>query len=222
LTCDAFLFQLPSDWPASFVLLLAHRDKSLVGGDRLLSLTLASRLLIDRQHHMKRRLIIVLVVFALLVVADKTHAAENSYQFTVTGQGGEALGSGKIRLPFKLGADGKGNADWQFTPTQAITTNKYWANAKGRLASGKGKANAECKDSWLTLDFNPGWMDNNVTVSWALREAESGTLHFADFSGGHPCASFRILLPARPTAAPDGGSAGPAANSEPSRLERRR
>ena len=132
----------------------------------------------------------------LLAMAATTHAAENAYDFTVTSENGEALGSGKIRLPFKFGADGKGTADWQFTPTQATSTNKYWIKAKARLGSGRGKATAECKDSWFTLDFNPGWNDNNVTVSWALKKAESGNLYLADFSGGHPCASFRISKPA--------------------------
>jgi len=147
-------------------------------------------------------------------MAATAYASQNAYDFTVTTQSGEVLGSGKIRLPFNLGTDGKGTADWQFTPTQAASTNKYWISAKARLASGKGKARAECKDSWFTLDFNPGWNDNNVTVSWALKKQESGNLSFADFSGGHPCASFRISQPAQPNAAPNGGPASPPTNSD--------
>ena len=150
----------------------------------------------------------IVAAFVILVMAA-TYAAENAYNFSVTNQSGEVLGSGKIRLPFKFGADGKGTADWQFTPTQAASTNKYWMKAKARLARGGGKARAECKDSWFTLDFNPGWSDNNVTVSWALKKRESGNLYLADFSGGHPCASFRISQPA----APNGGLASPT-NSE--------
>src|SRR5260221_10161237 len=99
----------------------------------------------------------ILTAVITLVMAATTYAAENAYNFTVTSQSGEVLGSGKLRLPFKFGTEGKGMADWQFTPTKAAFTNKYWMNAKARLASGKGNAKAECKDSWFTLDFNPGW-----------------------------------------------------------------
>jgi len=137
-------------------------------------------------------------------MAAVTRAAENAYDFTVTNQRGEVLGSGKIRLPFKFGADGKGTADWEFTPAQAASTNKYWMKAKARLASGSGKASAQCKDSWFTLDFNPGWNDNNVTVSWDIKKRESGNLYFADFSGGHLCASFRILKAAQRDGAANG------------------
>ncbi len=151
--------------------------------------------------------------WVISVMAATLYAAENTYDFSVTGEGGEALGSGKIRLPFKLGADGKGSADWQFTPTRAATTNKYWMSAKARLASGRGKATAECTNSWFTLDFNPGWADNNVVVMWALDKKDPGTLYFADFSGGHPCASFRIPRPSQPNAAPNGGPATPGTNS---------
>jgi len=151
----------------------------------------------------------ILAALIISVMGTTIYAAENTYEFSVMGDGGESLGSGKIRLPFKLGADGKGTADWQFTPTRTGTTNKYWMLAKARLAAGKGKATAECKESWFTLDFNPGWADNNVTVSWALDKHEAGTLCFADFSGGHPCASFRISKPARPGAAPSGARASP-------------
>jgi len=140
----------------------------------------------------------ILAAFIISVTAASTYAAENTYDFTVTGTGGEALGSGKIRLPFKLGADGKGTADWQFTATQATSTNKYWMRAKARLGAGRGKARAECKEFQFTLDFNPGWADNNVIVAWALDKQEPGALYFADFSGGHLCASFRISKPAQP------------------------
>jgi len=139
----------------------------------------------------------ILTALILSLVSATTYAAENAYDFTVTSKDGETLGSGKIHLPFKLGADGKGTADWQFSPTQSTSTNKYWTSAKARLAAGKGKANAECKNAWFTLDFNPGWADNNTTVSWALDKDESGTFYFADFSGGHPCALFRIPRPAQ-------------------------
>ncbi len=140
----------------------------------------------------------ILTALFISFVAATTYGAENAYDFTVTTKDGQVLGAGKIRLPFKLGADGKGAADWRFTPTQAVNTNKYWTSAKARLAAGRGKANAECKASWFTLDFNPGWADNNVTMSWPLDKDESGTLYFADFSGGHPCALFRIPRPAQP------------------------
>jgi hypothetical protein len=155
----------------------------------------------------------ILTALILSVVSATTYAAENAYDFTVTSMDGKALGSGKIHLPFKLGAEGKGTADWQFSPTQFASTNKYWASAKARLAAGKGKANAECKGVWFTLDFNPGWADNNATVSWALDKDEPGTLYFADFSGGHPCATFRIARPAQRNAAPNGGPAGASTNS---------
>ncbi|HSU52514.1 MAG TPA: hypothetical protein VLT36_00485, partial [Candidatus Dormibacteraeota bacterium] len=140
----------------------------------------------------------IIAASVLLVTGTAAHAADTPYDFTVTSQSGDVLGSGKIRLPFKFGAEGKGTADWQFTPTQAASTNKYWTKARARLGSGAGKATAECKDAWFTLDFNPGWSDNNVTVSWALKKAESGTLYFADFSGGHPCALFRISQSTQP------------------------
>src|SRR6266542_2747900 len=107
-------------------------------------------------------------------ISAAENSAKNSYDFTVTSKEGQVLGTGKIRLPFKLGADGKGTA--------------------------------ECTNSWFTLDFNPGWNDNNVTVSWSLNKEESGALYFADFSGGHRCASFQILRntqrDATPNAAP--------------------
>lgn len=138
----------------------------------------------------------ILGLFIILALTPAIHAAEGSYDFTVTSESGETLGSGRIRLPFKLGADGKGTADWQFTPTQVTSTNKFWERAKARLGAGKGKATAECKKAWFTLDFNPGWADNNVTVSWSLDTEKPGTLYFADFAGGHPCASFRISRPA--------------------------
>jgi hypothetical protein len=128
-----------------------------------------------------------------------THAAEHTCEFTVASESGELLGSGKIHLPFEFGTDGSGTAEWQFTPTKAISTNKYWSKAKGRLANGKGQARAECKDSWFTLNFNPGWNDNNVTVSWAFKQRALGDMYFADFSGGHPCASFQISQPVQPT-----------------------
>ncbi len=139
-------------------------------------------------------------------ISAAENSAKNSYDFTVTSKEGQVLGTGKIRLPFKLGADGKGTAEWNFTPTQASSTNGYWLKAKAWLASGSGKGNAECTNSWFTLDFNPGWNDNNVTVSWSLNKEESGALYFADFSGGHRCASFQILRntqrDATPNAAP--------------------
>jgi hypothetical protein len=156
----------------------------------------------------------ILAAFIISVIAASIYAAENTYYFTVTDTAGEALGSGRIRLPFKLGADGEGTADWQFTATRATSTNKYWMNAKARLTTGRGKASAECKESWFTLDFNPGWADNNVTVSWALNKQEPGTLYFADFSGGHPCASFRISKPAQPD--------GTASRSQPVRSDTNR
>ncbi len=149
----------------------------------------------------------ILAAMVILLVAATTYGAENAYDFTVSTEDGQVLGSGKIRLPFKLGADGKGTADWQFTPTQAVNTNRSWTNAKARLATGKGKANAESKASWFTLDFNPGWADNNVTMSWSLDKDASGTLYFCDFSGGHPCALFRIPRPSQP--------GGPANRSQP-------
>lgn len=155
----------------------------------------------------------ILAVSMILLLAGTVPGAENSYDFTVTGEGGETLGSGKIHLPFKLGSNGKGTADWQFIPTQVTSTNKYWALAKQRLAAGKGKANTESKKAWFTLDFNPGWSDNNVTVSWALNKQEPGTLYFADYAGGHPCASFRISRPAQPGAGPNGGPIGSSTNS---------
>ena len=151
----------------------------------------------------------MLAAFIFLAVATTTYAAENGYDFTVTGEDGEVLGSGKILLPFKLGADGKGTVEWQFTPTQTASTNSYWLSAKARLAAGNGKANAECKASWFTLDFNPGWADNNVTVSWAVDKEGSGTLYFGDFSGGHPCALFRIARRAEHEAPRSGDPALP-------------
>ena len=144
----------------------------------------------------------------LLLTAWTIHAAENagqhSYNFTVTSKAGEVLGNGKIRLPFKLGASGKGTADWDFAPSRAYSTNKYWLKAKGRLAKGNGKANARCSNSFLTLDFNPGWNDNNVTVSWQLKEQESGALSYTDFAGGHECALFKILRVPGPKVPPSG------------------
>jgi hypothetical protein len=144
----------------------------------------------------------------LLLTAWTTHAAENAaqhaYNFTVTSKTGDVLGNGKIRLPFKLGSNGKGTADWEFALSRAYNTNKYWLKAKGRLAKGNGKANARCSNSFLTLDFNPGWNDNNVTVSWQLKEQESGTLSYSDFAGGHECALFKILQIPDPAVPPSG------------------
>jgi len=139
----------------------------------------------------------ILAAFLISVAAASIYAGETTYNFRLTGTAGEVLGSGKIRLPFRLGDDGKGTADWQFTATRAAGTNGYWKSAKARLSSGRGKASAGCKESWFTLDFNPGWADNNVTVSWALDKQEPGTLYFVDFSGRHPCASFQISRPAK-------------------------
>jgi len=93
----------------------------------------------------------ILAACMILLLVGSVIGAENSYDFTVTGEGGETLGSGKIHLPFKLGSDGKGTADWQFTPTQAVSTNKFWARAKSRLMAGKGKASAESKKAWFRL-----------------------------------------------------------------------
>jgi hypothetical protein len=145
----------------------------------------------------------ILSLFILLALAPAIHAAETSCDFTVTSEGGEILGSGKIRLPFKLGTDGKGTAAWQFTPTQVTSTNKFWERAKERLGAGKGKATAAGEKGRLTLDFNPGWADNNATMMWALETEKAGTLYFADFAGGHPCASFRISRPAQPKISPN-------------------
>jgi hypothetical protein len=155
----------------------------------------------------------ILAALFISVVAAATYGAENAYDFTVTTKDGQVLGSGNIRLPFKLGAAGKGTADWRFTPAQTVNTNKYWTSAKARLAAGRGKANAECKKSWFTLDFNPGWADNNVTMSWPLDKDESGTLYLADVSGGHPCALFRIARPAQRNTSPNGGPVGASTNS---------
>jgi hypothetical protein len=139
----------------------------------------------------------ILALFALLATVVAIQAAENdaqhSYNFTVTTRSGEILGNGKIRLPFALGSNGRGTADWEFAPSRAYNTNKYWLKAKERLAKGSGKANARCSNSYLTLDFNPGWNDNNVTVAWQLKEQESGALSFTDFAGGHECARFKIV-----------------------------
>lgn len=145
-------------------------------------------------HVVMRRTVFI---FTLLLTGWEIYAAENtgqhSYDFTVTTKTGEILGTGKIRLPFQLGANGKGTADWEFAPSRAYNTNKYWLKAKGRLAKGSGKANARCGNSFLTLDFNPGWNDNNVVVSWQLKEKESGILSYSDFAGEHECALFKIL-----------------------------
>jgi hypothetical protein len=134
-------------------------------------------------------------------MALSSSAAENDgphrYAFTITSVEGQVLGTGKIQLPFKLGANGNGTADWEFTATQAVSTNQFWSKAKAQLARGRGKANAECKESRLTLDFNPGWRDNNVTVSWPLKDQEAGDLYFEDFAGGHRCALFRIARDAQ-------------------------
>ena len=54
---------------------------------------------------------VIVVAFAILITAATTYAAENAYDFTVANESGEVLGSGKIRLPFKFGAEGKGTAD---------------------------------------------------------------------------------------------------------------
>jgi hypothetical protein len=140
----------------------------------------------------------ILVAFLVLVMVAIGCPAENTYDFIVTSESGEVLGSGKVHLPFKLGADGKGTADWEFTPTQVTSTNKSWERAKARLSAGKGKATAKCENAWFTLDFNPGWADDNVTMSWDLNTEKLGTLCFADFAGGHPCASFRISRPTKP------------------------
>ena len=164
----------------------------------------------------------ILAAFMIPLLAATVLAAEKSYDFTVTGEGGQILGSGRIRLPFELGADGKGTAVWQFTPTQAASTNKYWVHAKVRLAAGKGEARAESKKTWFSLEFIPVWDDNNVTVSWALDKREPGTLYLADFAGGHPCASFRISWPAQPGAAPNGGPTSPLTNSAGSGAGRHR
>lgn len=146
----------------------------------------------------------ILAALILSLVCATIYAAENTYDFRVTSKDGQTLGSGKILLPLKLGVDGKGMAEWRFTPTQTASTNNYWISAKARLAAGKGKADAESKASRFTLDFNPGMADSNVTMSWALDKDESGTLYFEDFSGGHPCALFRIARLAQRSAAPNG------------------
>jgi len=147
---------------------------------------------------------VILGLFVILALTRAIDAAETRYDFTVMSEGGEILGSGKIRLPFKLGSDGKGTADWQFKPAQVTSTNKFWERAKARLGAGKGNATAECEKGWLTLDFHPGWADNHAEMSWALDTEKAGTLYFADFAGGHPCASFKISRPAQPKASPNG------------------
>src|SRR5947207_13319300 len=118
--------------------------------------------------------------------AAEKETAGHKYDFTITDSEGQVLGKGTIALPFVFGSEGKGAATWQFIASGVSSTNKYWLKAKARLAKGTGDANAACKDSWFTLDFNPGWADNNVTVSWATKNKESGTVYFDDFAGGHP------------------------------------
>lgn len=156
---------------------------------------------------------IIVAFCALLLMAANMHAAEKNVQhpyiFTVTSKSGEILGTGRIRLPFKLGSNGKGTAAWDFAPSRSANTNKYWLIAKARLAKGNGKANARCSNSFLTLDFNPGWNDNNVIVSWQLKEQESGVLSFSDFAGGHECALFKIAQSTDPKAPPKSTAPNP-------------
>jgi hypothetical protein len=128
-----------------------------------------------------------------LLGAGEKETDGHRYDFNMTDREGQVLGKGTIALPFAFGSEGKGTASWQFTASVVSSTNKYWLKAKARLAKGTGDAKAACEDSWFTLDFNPGWADNNVTVSWALKKKESGTVHFDDFAGGHSFASFKIL-----------------------------
>lgn len=108
----------------------------------------------------------------------------------MTNPQGQVLGRGTLKLPFKFPAAGEGTATWRFTPTAVIGASPYWLKAKARLASGSGKATAACKDARFTLDFNPGGLDNKVTVSWATQHETAGTVNFTDLSGGHPCATF--------------------------------
>jgi|SRR6266850_3816614 len=141
---------------------------------------------------MRTILLLSLCLFgATLAPAAEKDIDRHKYNFSITDRDGRVLGTGSLGLPFKFGSDGNGTATWKFTATEVTSTNRYWMKAKGRLAKGSGEAKAVCKDSWFTLDFNPGWHDNNVTVSWATKK-EAGTVYFADFVGGHPCAFFKI------------------------------
>ena len=138
------------------------------------------------------RVLPLLVLAGLLLCAAGIGAGKHAYDFSITDGAARVLGTGTIFIPFKLGSDGEGTGSWQFTPTTRSSNNKYSLKAKARLGAGKGELKAACTNSWFTLDFNPRWNDNNVTVSWAMTEGEGGTMHYCDFAGGHACASFRI------------------------------
>ena len=136
-------------------------------------------------------ILLPLLMAGLLGAAEK-ETARHKYDFSITDSEGKVLGKGAIALPFAFGAIGKGTATWQFTANEVVSTNKYWLKAKAQLAKGTGNAKAVCEDSLLRLDFTPGWADRNVTVSWALKKKELGTVSYDDFAGSHCFAFFKI------------------------------
>ncbi len=135
---------------------------------------------------------ILIAVMCGLVSAAEKETAGHKYDFTITDAGGQVLGKGTIALPFTFGSGGKGGATWEFTANEPSSTNRYWAKAKARLAKGRGDAKAACEDSWFTLNFNPDFYDNNVTVSWAINKEPSGNMCFDDYAGSHRFAFFKI------------------------------
>jgi len=55
---------------------------------------------------------VFLAFFMISLLSATACARENTYDFTVTSKDGDILGSGRIRLPFKLGDDGKAVAGY--------------------------------------------------------------------------------------------------------------
>ncbi len=137
-------------------------------------------------------LLISLFTVGIAITAE-SGAAVHKYDFIITDSRGRTLGKGSITLPFTFGSDGKGTATWEFKATVAKTKDKYWAKAKGHLETEGGKAEAECKDSWFTLNFDPHVQDNNAMVHWDIKKEPTGTLYYCDVAGGHRCALFRIV-----------------------------
>jgi hypothetical protein len=133
-----------------------------------------------------------ILVLVCLVMVSKPHISQHAYPFRVTTLQGEELGVGELRLPFQLGSDGKGTATWRFRSSRSFCTNKYWVSVKACLVVGRWAATAECKRSRFTVDFNTGIADANAVVLWDLAKDTSGTVYYADYSGGHACALFLI------------------------------
>ena len=144
----------------------------------------------------------MLLIAFFLMLSLCAQAGDYSYNFTIVNAAGESLGSGKVRLPFRLGAQGKGIAHWTFEATEVKDTNQNWSAAKDQLGAEKGEATAEGSGERLNLNFSPGWSDRNVVAIWNLKKQESGILFFQDYAGARECAFFRIVKSPQTSAIP--------------------